>query len=184
MEWIPHGERMVYESPWMSVGLVDIEIPGGRRFEHHVLHNADASGAIVHDPERGMLLLWRHRFVSDSWGWEIPAGRIDADETPIEAAVRETVEETGWQPHGLTPLVSFFPVNGLSSMKFNIFFGSTATYVGEPSDPSESERVDWLPLDRLRGEILSGNMSDGLSLSAVSYFLAFGANHSPDSAGA
>ncbi len=49
-------------------------------------------------PARGVLLLWRHRFITDTWGWEIPAGGIDPGETPPDAAARETLEETGWEP--------------------------------------------------------------------------------------
>jgi 8-oxo-dGTP pyrophosphatase MutT (NUDIX family) len=43
----------------------------------------------VHDPDRGVLLLWRHRFITDSWGYEIPAGGVDEGETPAQAATRE-----------------------------------------------------------------------------------------------
>ena len=79
MRWIVHGERLLYESPWMNLALTDIEIPGGARFEHHVVRApADASGTVVSD-ERGVLLLWRHRFTTDTWGWEVPAGRIDRE---------------------------------------------------------------------------------------------------------
>ena len=74
MRWTVHGERAVYESPWMSVLLADIEIPGGKRFEHHLVRfPRPASAAVVHDRERGVLLLWRHRFITDRWGWEIPS---------------------------------------------------------------------------------------------------------------
>jgi len=31
MKWTVHGERMIYESPWVSLALTDIEIPGGER---------------------------------------------------------------------------------------------------------------------------------------------------------
>ena len=73
MEWTVHGERSVYESEWMSLSLVDVELPSGKRFEHHVLRMpCDAAGVVVDDPERGVLLLWRHRFISDTWGWEVP----------------------------------------------------------------------------------------------------------------
>jgi hypothetical protein len=35
--WIEHGERAIYDSPWVSLHLVDVEVPGGHRFEHHVV---------------------------------------------------------------------------------------------------------------------------------------------------
>ncbi|HZM32698.1 MAG TPA: NUDIX hydrolase, partial [Acidimicrobiales bacterium] len=98
MRWTIHGERALYDSEWLRLVLVDIEVPDGERFDHHVVrYPQPAAGTIVSDPERGVLLIWRHRFITDTWGWEIPAGRIEPDESPEEAAVRETVEETGWR---------------------------------------------------------------------------------------
>ena len=96
MRWTVHCEREIYGSEWMRMVLVDIEVPGGERFDHHVVRFPNqAAGTVVHDPDRGVLLLWRHRFITDTWGWEVPAGRIDPGETPIEAAEREAFEETG-----------------------------------------------------------------------------------------
>ena len=75
MRWQVHGERTIYDSEWVRLTLADVEIPGGERFEHHVVRMPNnAAGTVVLDPERGVLLLWRHRFITDTWGWEIPAG--------------------------------------------------------------------------------------------------------------
>ena len=83
VRWQVHGERVLYDSDWVRLALVDVEIPGGERFEHHVVRMPNkAAGTVVHDPDRGVLLLWRHRFITDTWGWEIPAGGIDPGETP------------------------------------------------------------------------------------------------------
>ncbi len=168
MKWIVHGERTIYESPWVNLSLTDIEIPGGPRFDHHVIRMpAEASGTVIEDPEQGVLLLWRHRFTTDTWGWEIPAGRVDDGETPIEAAAREAFEETGWRPGPIVPLGRYFPHNGSSDAVFNLFRAESAQYVGEPSDPSESERVEWVSWPVIRAEIAAGRIGDGLSLTAL-----------------
>ena len=175
MRWTVHGERALYESEWVSLALVDVEIPGGERFEHHVIRTpCDAAGTIVFDPARGVLLLWRHRFITDTWGWEIPAGRVDPGETAIDAAAREAYEETGWRAGPLTHLVRFQPSNGISDQVFEIFVAQGATHVGDPTDASESERIEWVPIATLRDEMQAGHMADGLSLTALSYALAFG----------
>jgi len=172
MRWTVHGERIVYDSPWVRLALTDIEIPGGDRFEHHVIRMpAEAAGTVVHDPARGVLLLWRHRFTTDSWGWEVPAGRVDDGETPIEAGAREALEETGWSPGPLSHLTTYYPHNGTSDATFHLFEAAGASYVGDPSDPSESERVEWVPIDRLRAEIAAGHVRDGLSLTALLWWL-------------
>lgn len=173
MKWVVHGERLVYDSPWVRLALTDVEIPDGPRFEHHVIRMpAEAAGTVIHDADRGVLLLWRHRFTTDTWGWEVPAGRIDEGETPIEAAAREAFEETGWRPGPIRPLTSYFPHNGTSDATFHLFAADGATHVGPPSDPTESERVEWVPLDVVRDEIRAGRVGDGLSLTALLWWFA------------
>jgi 8-oxo-dGTP pyrophosphatase MutT (NUDIX family) len=169
-----HGERRIYDSPWIALALADVEVPDGERFEHHVVRMpAAAAGVVVHDDERGVLLLWRHRFITDTWGWEIPAGRVDEGETPEEAGTRETLEETGWSPGPLRHLSSYFPYNGVSDGRFHLFAAHGATYQGEPTDPSEAERVEWLPWPQLTRAVRAGKVGDGLSLTALLWFLAF-----------
>ena len=168
MKWTVHGERIIYDSPWVRLALTDIEIPGGPRFDHHVIRMpAEAAGTVIDDPKRGVLLLWRHRFTTDTWGWEIPAGRVDPGETAIEAGAREAFEETGWRPGPLRELGRYFPHNGSSDAVFNLYITNSAEYVGEPTDPSESDRVEWVPWPVIRDEIGAGRVGDGLSLTAL-----------------
>jgi 8-oxo-dGTP pyrophosphatase MutT (NUDIX family) len=174
MRWINHGERPLYESPWVDLVLADVEIPGGERFDHHVVRAAPAAGVVVADPDHGVLLMWRHRFITDTWGWEIPAGRIEAGETPEAGGRREALEETGWEPGPLRPLVRFHPLNGLADIAFHIFVANGASHVGDPSDPTEADRVEWLRVEELRAAIVAGEVPDGLSLTALCYWLAFG----------
>jgi 8-oxo-dGTP pyrophosphatase MutT (NUDIX family) len=181
MRWAVHGERTIYDCEWLTLAVADVEVPGGRRFDHHVVRMPNkAAGTVVFDPRRGVLLLWRHRFITDSWGWEIPAGRIDPGESPEEAARRETREETGWEPGPLRALLSYFPTNGLSDQVFHCFIADGATQLGPPSDPSESERIAWVAISEVRRIVRDGEMNDGLSLTAVLYALARNEFGAPD----
>jgi 8-oxo-dGTP pyrophosphatase MutT (NUDIX family) len=173
--WTVHGERSLYESDWMNLRLVDVELPDGTRFEHHVLRlPREAAAAVVHDPALGVLLLWRHRFITDSWGWEIPAGRVDDGETPEEAAARETLEETGWRPGPLTLVGAYHPLSGAVGQRFHVFVADGAAHVGEPEDRNEAERIEWTPVDRVRELVRSGQISDGYSLTGLLWALETG----------
>jgi 8-oxo-dGTP pyrophosphatase MutT (NUDIX family) len=175
MRWQNHGETVRYDSTWVRVLTADVELPDGRRFDHHVVRvPAPAAGVVVADAELGVLLLWRHRFITDSWGWEIPAGRIEPGESVEEGARREVVEETGWEPGALRALTAYHPSNGLSDQTFHLFAASGATAVGPPVDWYESERVEWVPAARLGDEMRAGRIGDGLSLTALAWCLAFG----------
>jgi 8-oxo-dGTP pyrophosphatase MutT (NUDIX family) len=176
VRWTVHGERPIYDSDWMRLVLVDVEIPGARRFDHHVVrYPKQAAGTVVHDPDRGVLLLWRHRFITDTWGWEVPAGRIDAGEDAPTAAAREAEEETGWRPGPLRPLCRFAVASGITDHTFSAFLADGASYVGEPTDAFEAERVEWVPLDGVRAAITAGQVPDGPTLTSLCYAFTTGA---------
>jgi len=174
--WTVHGERSLYESDRMNLRLVDVELPDGTRFEHHVLRlPREAAAAVVHDPERGVLLLWRHRFITDTWSWEIPGGGIDEDETPEQAAARETLEETGWRPGPLSLVGAYHPLSGAVDQRFHVFLANGATHLGEPADRNEAERIEWVPVDRVRQLVRSGEVTEGFSLTGLLWALETGA---------
>jgi len=64
-------------------------------------------------------------------------------------------------------------MNGLGDNRFDLFLARGAVHEGDPSDPSESERVDWVPVTELRDHIAAGKVQDGLSLSALLWCVAF-----------
>jgi 8-oxo-dGTP pyrophosphatase MutT (NUDIX family) len=177
MKWDVLGERVIYDSPWLRLVQAQVQLPSGTYIDdyHVVRSTADAAGVVVRDPERGVLLLWRHRFPTDTYGWEIPAGRIDAGEAAIDAAARECLEETGWQPGPLAKLGSYFPNNGQSDVAFHLFVADSATHIGPPHDPDESDSIEWVSVDKLRSELVNGRITDGLSVTALTWALATGA---------
>ncbi len=173
MRWTVHGHRDVYASEWVKVSLDDVEIPGGRRFEHHVLHFPRASvTAVVIDDHEQVLLIWRHRFITDSWGWEVPAGWADVGEDPATAIRREIEEETGYRAGPTRPMTAYNALSGISDMQFTAFLVTGAQRVGPPSDHGESSRVEWVPLTRVPGLAAEGQIQDGPSLTALTYYLA------------
>jgi 8-oxo-dGDP phosphatase len=173
MEWTIHGRRALYESLWVSLELVDIELPDGRRFEQHVVRMARPVAAVVAVDERDrVLMMWRHRHVTDTWGWEIPAGRVEEGESPIEAAVRETEEETGWRPGPLRPLVVAQPSNGTVDSRHHLFRADGAERIGPPTDITEAERIAWVPLAEVRSLISAGEIVNGTTLIGLLHVLA------------
>ncbi|MEV6866283.1 NUDIX hydrolase [Streptosporangium subroseum] len=142
--------------------------PGGH---NRLIRTAPGAGAVVTDDQRRVLMIWRHRFITDTWGWEIPIGKIDDGEEPTTAAARETEEETGWRPGPLRPLLRIQPTNGISDSVHHIFRADSATYTGPPTEAWEAERVEWVPLADIRELVGKGDIVSGTSMAALLYVL-------------
>lgn len=172
--WLNRGDTTIYHCEWLDVVTSDVLLPDGSQVDHHVVRMPrPAVGTIMQRGEQ-VLLLYRHRFITDSWGWEIPAGGVDPGESPAEAAVRESREETGWQPASVRRLCSFHPADGVLDQTFHIFVSNDAIEHGEPTDPNEAQRIEWVTVDRLRALLVGVSITDGLTFGAVSYALATG----------
>jgi 8-oxo-dGTP pyrophosphatase MutT (NUDIX family) len=172
-EWLVFGSRTIYKSRWIGVEMVDVESPDGRRFEHHVVRMQRVAVAVVLDEsETHVLMLKRHRFIDDSWGWEVPVGIVEKDEKSADAAAREVEEETGWRPTSLTRAIQFQPAIGIADTPHEVYVGSGADHIGEPTDITEAEEVAWIPTENLLGMISTGRIRDGATLVGVLHLLA------------
>jgi 8-oxo-dGTP pyrophosphatase MutT (NUDIX family) len=174
-EWLVFGSRTIYRSRWIDLEMVDVEAPDGERFEHHVVRMQRVAVAVVLDESQTQLLmLKRHRFIDDSWGWEVPIGIVEAGEESAAAAYREVEEETGWRARRLEKTLSFQPAIGIADTPHDVYVGQGADYIGEPSDVTEAEIVSWVPVRDLSKLVDEGQIRDGATLVAVLGLLASG----------
>jgi 8-oxo-dGTP pyrophosphatase MutT (NUDIX family)/DNA-binding transcriptional regulator YhcF (GntR family) len=171
--WSIHGERTIYDNEWVKLMLVDVEPPGVPRFEHHVVRLSRVAIAAVIDAQDRVLMLWRYRFVTGKWGWELPGGIVDAGETGAEAVAREVEEETGWRPGPMKHLVTFQPQVGMVDSPHEIFMARDAEQVGQPEEGEESGIVSWIPLAEIPGLLARGELSGSGTLVALLHVLAF-----------
>jgi 8-oxo-dGTP pyrophosphatase MutT (NUDIX family) len=173
--WLNRGEQTIYDSAWVRLTIADVLMPDGTQVDHHVVRMPRQAAGTIILRDQSVLLLFRHRFITDTWGWEIPAGAVDDGESLEQAATRETIEESGWEPRSLEPLCAFHPANGVLAQTFHIFLCRDAEHRGEPSDVNEATRIEWFGVDDVRQMLQSGEISDGLSFGGLAFALATGA---------
>jgi len=172
MQWTVRSERSLYADGWLDLRLADVELPDGRHLDHRLLRMRASAGAVVLNEERCALLIWRHRFITGRWGWEMPMGMISADETPAETAAREVEEETGWRPSRLHPLAYVQPSAGIMDAAHHLFVSDRATKIGSPADAFESTRIGWVPLADVPTLIAKREIVSSSTMAALLYLLA------------
>jgi 8-oxo-dGTP pyrophosphatase MutT (NUDIX family) len=155
--WTIHGERVVDETRRLRLSIASVELPDGVCFEQYVLRMPKAAIAVVVQDD-SVLMIYRHRFIVDRWVWELPGGYVDPGEEPALTAAREVEEETGWRPHQIEPFGSFQALSGIADFENLLFLSQGASYVGDPVDINEAERVDWIPLGDVARRIANGEI--------------------------
>ncbi|WP_416972417.1 NUDIX domain-containing protein [Streptomyces sp. 4F14] len=170
--WQIHGERDLYDNQWVKLQLWDVEPPGVERFEHHVVKLQHVAITAVVDDQDRVLMMWRYRFVPQTFGWELPGGIVDAGEEASETAMREVVEETGWKPNSVEHVVTYQPMVGMVDSPHEIFVAYGAEKVGEPTDLEEAGHIEWVPLADILGLMARGELLGSGTLVALLHILA------------
>jgi ADP-ribose pyrophosphatase len=138
--------------------------PGGFEIKRAIVqHNGSAVMMAVDDRQR-ILLVRQFRLPARSYLWELPAGKLDEGETPLQAARRELIEETGYRARKWKKLVLFYPSPGYVAEKMTIFLATDLTE-GEAT-PMEDERIQvrWFTSKEIEAGIDNGKIVDAKTM--------------------
>ncbi len=151
--------------------------PAGRFSHVKARYYLEHPGAVAilpiasHDPLR-VVLIENYRHTVDGRLLEIPAGTLEPNEDPTEAARRELTEETGYLAGSLVHLFTFMPSPGLLSERMHLYLATDLTPGKQRTEADEDIRVvelDWTSLwERLRKAADAGAV-DGKTLLALLY---------------
>jgi ADP-ribose pyrophosphatase len=172
--WQVLSRETIYESPWVRLHRDDVRLPDGSLIAgHHVVDFPRPAVCVVPIGGDGRLLMIEHyRFITDTTGWELPAGRVDDGEAPSDAAARELREEGGAAAERLEHLGLYHPCNGSTNLTFHVYIGHGVRVVGELTDTNEVMRAAWFEQDAAWQMIEANDIRDGLTLTALLWHFA------------
>lgn len=166
--WQRLSRRVAYENPWLTVWHDEVIRPDGGRGIYGVVHFTNRAIVVlaIDDSDR-VLLVGQHRYPLDAYSWEIPEGGGGANESALEAARRELVEETGFQAGTWRELGRAALSNSVTD-ELAVFFVATDLIEGTSSpEGTEELRTRWIPFDEALAMTLDGRIDDALSVLAL-----------------
>lgn len=166
--WKTLSSVKIYENPWISLTEHQVINPGGGNGIYGTVHFKNlAIGIIPLDHENNTCLVGQYRYPLKQYSWEIPEGGGIEGTEPLLSAKRELKEETGIQAQSWTEIQRIHLSNSVSDELGIIYLAQQLSF-GE-SCPEESEELilKKLPFDAAYEMVLSGEITDSLSVAAI-----------------
>ncbi len=162
--------RRIYDGHVLNLRVDTIATSRGT----HECEVVEHSGAVVviamPNPDE-MVLVRQYRHPLERLTWEVCAGSIDPGETPLDAAMRELREETGFRASRMRRLWSAYSAPGFCSELLH-FFVTDAWEVGETDfDPGEDIEIATFSVGRLREMIEHDELPDAKTQISVLWAL-------------
>lgn len=161
------GHRRVYDGRVLSLDVDEVEEPGGVRAAREVVRHRGSVATLAVSADDRVILVRQYRYAVDEALWELPAGRLDAGETPEQGARRELLEEVGLEAETVEPLTVFYTTPGFCDEAMHVFRAAGLRQV--PPRPEGDERIEprWFALDEALAMVERGEIKEGKTLVAL-----------------
>lgn len=150
----------IFDGRIFKIKVHDIELPDGKKSKREIVEHHGGVGVIAVTPEREVFMVTQYRIAADEMMLEIPAGKLEKDEDPYDAGMRELEEETGYRTDKLTFLGEYYATPGYCTEKLSIYLATDLEYKGQHLDPGEFLNVSKIPLDELYKKVMNNEIRD------------------------
>ena len=159
--------HLIHQGRILRIYSEDVTLPTGVAVKHDVIRHPGAS-AIVPLDGRDVILIRQYRYCASGYLWEVPAGTLNAGETPEQCAKRELIEEAGVDAGELHHAGFIFTAPGFTDEKIHIFVARKLTPRPQNLDDDEViTEVKRVPFDECIAMVARGEIVDAKTIAGL-----------------
>lgn len=165
------SKEQIFSGRIIDLFVEDVELPNGDTSKREIIKHPGAVAIIAVTDEEKIVMVRQYRKALEKAIVEIPAGKLEKGEEPMETAIRELEEETGYRSQQLKPLISFYTSPGFADELVHIFIAEGLTKITNRQNLDEDEFVDIVEvtLEEAKNMIETKEIYDAKTAYAVLY---------------
>jgi ADP-ribose pyrophosphatase len=155
-----------------------VRFPDGSSGQLEMLRHPGASAVVPFldhpgAPDPRVLLIRQFRHAANGFIWEVPAGRLDAGETPEACAHRELEEETGMRAGSLEALTTIYTTPGFTDERIHLFLAHGLQAGAQHREADEFMELRELAWSAVLELVRTGQVQDGKTLTSILFVQCF-----------
>jgi ADP-ribose pyrophosphatase len=158
--------KRIYEGRIINLRVDKVTVVSGTSTREIVEHNGGSVIAAITNDNK-IIMVKQFRKPMESPILEVPAGKLDGDEDPADAALRELSEETGYTAGKLEKLTEFYPSVGYTTEVLHIYLATDLKPGACHPDENEVLEVMEMDLEEVYRMVMDGKIHDGKTIAAV-----------------
>jgi ADP-ribose pyrophosphatase len=173
--WKILGTKYLYKTNGVAVRIDQCEVNNGTIFEPYVLECGTWVNVIALTKRNEVILVKQYRHGAKQVMLEIPAGIMDEkDESPMHAAQRELLEETGYTSNRFVEVGKVYPNPAThNNMTYSFLALDAEPAGGQSLDDTEEIEVSLIPFGEFISLAKAGGLPQALHVSALFFALAY-----------
>jgi len=154
----------IYKGRVVEFNVEEARLPNGQSVQLEILRHPGASAVVPVQEDGRVIMIRQYRHAAAGTIYEVPAGRLDPGESPLECARRELAEEVGRRATRWEPLGVIWTTPGFTDEKIHLFLARGLSAVGQSLERDEVIEVVPVPLDKTIAMIRSGEINDSKTI--------------------
>lgn len=164
----------IYTGRVLNLDVDTVRFPNGTIGELEMIRHPGAAAVLpfLSDPTEDdpqILLLRQYRYAAGEYLYEIPAGRLNVGEEPLDCARRELKEETGCVAERMELLTTIYTTPGFTDERIHLFMAEGLTRGEATPEPDEHIELETMPVSQALILIRDGVLKDSKSALAILY---------------
>jgi 8-oxo-dGTP pyrophosphatase MutT (NUDIX family) len=159
--------KNVFRGRVIEVNVERVQLPNNAVADLEIIHHPGGAAVVAVNERREICLLHQFRHAANGWLWELPAGKIDNREPPLQTAQRELEEEAGVIAASWQSLGDIVSSPGVFTEVIHLFLATGLRVAAAKPEEHEVLEIHWKPIAEVLQMAQSGEVRDAKSLVGI-----------------